>query len=166
MSIVAQDFSLYVVQDALQMLHPAIPYSDVAHNLLMGTAAQESLMGTYLVQQKGPGVGIFMASPSLVHGVLAKLTPAQLAPMKQVAQGGDLTNTNQLITNLLLAAMLCRAWYWVVPAPLPPNTVSGLGAYYKMYYNTLSGAATETQWHTNFNLTGLSLPEGNTPWPS
>lgn len=159
MSIRASDFSTQVIIPALQLLAPAgIPYSKTAHDLLMGTAGQESLMGTYLVQQSGPGAGVFMATPSLVPGVVAKLSPAQQAVLKAVAQNGDLTNTTQLVTNLVLAAMVARAWYWLVPASLPADTVTGLWGYYKEYYNTAAGAATETQWNTNWGLTGISLP--------
>jgi hypothetical protein len=39
------------------------PYTKTAHDLLMGTAAQESLMCTHLVQQSGPGIGPYMATP-------------------------------------------------------------------------------------------------------
>jgi hypothetical protein len=159
MSILASDFSTQVVIPALQLLAPAgIPYSQTAHDLLMGTAAQESLMGTYLVQQSGPGVGVFMATPSLVPGVISQLTAAQQAVLKAIAQGGDLTNLTQIVTNLVLATMVARAWYWLVAEPLPADTIAGLWGYYKMWYNTPAGAATEIQWNTNWGLTGIALP--------
>jgi hypothetical protein len=159
MTILGSDFSAQVVIPALQMLAPAgIPYTKTAHDLIMGTCAQESLMGTYLVQQMGPGIGVGMATPSEVPGILARLTPAQRVIMQKVAQNGDLTNVTQLVTNLMLAAMVVRAWYWVEPAALPPDTVAGLWGYYKKFYNTALGAATETQWNTNWGLTGISLP--------
>ena len=158
MSILASDVSAQVVIPALQLLAPAgIPYSKTAHDLLMGTAAQESLMGTYLVQQSGPGVGLWMATPSLVPGVVNQLSTAQRQVMMMVAQNGNLMNVTQLVTNLVLAAMVARAWYWLEPARLPADTVAGLWSYYKAYYNTAAGAATETQWNTNWGLTGISL---------
>ncbi len=159
MSILASDLSTQVVIPALQLLAPAgIPYSQTAHDLLMGTCAQESIMGLYLVQQSGPGAGLWMATPSLVPGVVAKLTAAQQAVLKSVAQNGDLTNTTQIVTNLALAAMVARAWYWLVAEPLPADTIAGLWGYYKQWYNTPAGAATEIQWNTNWGLTGIALP--------
>jgi len=159
MSILAADFSTQVVIPALQLLAPAgIPYSKTAHDLLMGTCAQESIMGLYLVQQSGPGVGVFMATPSEVPGIIAKLTAAQQAVLRTVAQNGDLTNITQIVTNFVYAAMIARAWYWLVPSPLPSDTVAGLWWYYKKHYNTAAGAATETEWNTNWGLTGISLP--------
>lgn len=156
MSIAAADFSSYVVIPALQLLAPAgIPYSKTAHDLLMGTAAQESLLGTYLVQEMGPGVGVFMATPSEIPGILARCS---LAIQAAVAKIGDPTNAGQLASNMTLAAMVARCWYWVDPQPLPADTMSGLWAEYKRVYNTPAGAATVSQWNTNWKLTGISLP--------
>ena len=156
MSIVASDFSSLVVVPALQLLAPAgIPYSKTAHDLLMGTAAQESLLGTYLVQQSGPGVGVFMATPVEVPGILSRCSPTIQAAIIKV---GNPLDNGTLAANLTLAAMVARCWYWVEPAPLPPDTVSGLWGYYKQYYNTLAGAATESQWNTNWKLTGIVIP--------
>lgn len=156
MSILAADVSRYVVVPALQLLAPVgIPYTKTAHDLLMGTAAQESLMGLYLVQQSGPGVGLWMASPNLTPAILGRLSKAQLDALAKI---GDATNPGQVTSNLTLAAMLARCWYWVTPAPLPADTISGLWSYYKLHYNSLAGAATETQWNTNWGLTGITLP--------
>jgi hypothetical protein len=72
MSILGFDFSAQVVIPALQMLAPAgIPYTKTAHDLLMGTGAQESLMCTYRVQPSGPDIGPYMATPSFVVGAVA-----------------------------------------------------------------------------------------------
>jgi hypothetical protein len=158
MSILAVDFGQYVVQNALEILanQKAIPYSEIAYNLLMGTAAQESLLGTYLVQQSGSGIGPFMQTPSEVPAMLAACDANTLSALASVSQSDN--SPNQIITNLVYAAMICRIFYWQVPAPLPDNTRAGLWGYYKEYYNTAAGAATETQWNTNWGLTGISLP--------
>ena len=60
MTINAGQFSAQIVVPTLQMLakDAAIPYTDTAYYLIMGTIAQESLMGTWLVQQAGPALGI------------------------------------------------------------------------------------------------------------
>ena len=156
MSILASDFSTQVVIPALELLSGDIPYSKTAHDLLMGTAAQESLMGTYLVQQSGPGVGVFMMTPSEVPSLLARCSQKQLAALAQVSYPGE--PVNQIISNLTFAAMIARLFYWQVPAALPVDTRSGLWTYYKRYYNTEAGAATESQWNTNFGLTEIDIP--------
>ena len=61
----------------------------------------------------------------------------------------------QLDSNLLLAAAICRLFYWQVPDPLPPDTVSGLWSYYKTYYNTDAGAATMDGFVSALKLTDL-----------
>lgn len=156
MSINASDFSSLVVVPALQLLAPAgIPYSKVAHDLLMGTAAQESLLGTYLVQESGPGVGVFMATPSLIPAVLMKCSVEVRAAIGAV---GDVSSAGAVAANLTLAAMIARCWYWVVPKALPADTISGLWGYYKTYYNSSLGAAVESQWNTNWKLTGITIP--------
>lgn len=157
MSIAAADFSTYVVVPALQLLAPAgIPYSTTAHDLLMGTAAAESTMASVLVQEGGgPGIGPFMATPSLVPGILARCSPTIRAAIAKV---GDPTNNGAVTSNLTLAAMLARCWYWVEPAPLPADTISALGDYWKTYYNSSLGAGTATYWATQWKLTGITLP--------
>lgn len=158
MSILAADFSQYVVIDALEILANAgaIPYSKTAHDLLMGTAAQESLLGEYLVQEDGSGAGVFMQTPDAIPALLARASPAFRAALAGVSQPA--AAADQIITNLVYAAMIARLYYWLVPAPLPPDTVSGLWSYYKTWYNTAAGAATQTEWETNWRLTSIDLP--------
>lgn len=156
MSINASDFSSLVVVPALQLLAPAgIPYSKVAHDLLMGTAAQESLMGTYLQQESGPGVGIFMATMSEVGGILGRCAAPIYTAILKV---GNPLDAGAMATNLTIAAMVARCWYWVEPTALPADTISGLWGYYKTHYNSSLGAATESQWNTNWKLTGINIP--------
>jgi hypothetical protein len=157
MSIAAADVSSLVVIPALELLAAAgIPYSDKAYHLIMGTAAAESAMGGVLVEEGGgPGVGMFMATLSLAPNIMARCSPTIRAA---VAKVGEVTNGGQVASNLTLAAMLARCWYWVDPRPLPADTVSALGGYWKLIYNTAAGAGDATHWATSWKLTGISLP--------
>lgn len=156
MSIVAADFSSLVVIPALQLLAAVgIPDTKTAHDLLMGTAAQESLLGTYLQQENGPGISPFMLTPSEVPSVLSRCSVAIYTALIKV---GNPLNDGALATNLTLAAMVARCWYWIEPTALPPDTMSGLWSYYKAYYNSSLGAATQSQWNTNWKLTGINIP--------
>jgi len=53
-----------IIRPVLKHLDPVIPYSMAAENLLMGTCAQESRMGQFLVQlDNGPAKGVFQMEP-------------------------------------------------------------------------------------------------------
>ena len=63
-----------------------------------------------------------------------------------------LSNTSNLCTDLAYATAMARIHYLRVQEPLPTaNDISALAAYYKKYYNTPNGAATEQQFIDNFN---------------
>ena len=57
MAINAKQFSTQIVIPTLQILdqQAGIPYTDIAYYLVMGTIANESLLGTWLVQEGGSG---------------------------------------------------------------------------------------------------------------
>lgn len=157
--ILASDFSTYVVWPALMSLKPlGIPATPTAHNLLMGTAAIESSLGTQLVQEQGgPALGVFMIEPASLATLQDQLSPELAAFVNGLLPPGADVKA-RIVTDLMLAAVICRLFYWVVPKPLPANTVSGLWSYYKTYYNTAAGAATEVAWLRQWKLTGISLP--------
>lgn len=154
MSINASDFRQYVIDPALAQLGAAgIPVSKTAADLLMATAAVETDLGTWLNQAPGPALGVFQIEPASLATLLSRLTADQ-----QMALAGIMTPQpiiSQLDTNLVLAAAICRLFYWQVPAPLPPDTVSGLWNYYKTYYNTAAGAATLDGFISALKLTDL-----------
>jgi hypothetical protein len=53
------NFSTQIVISTLQMLDQkaGIPYTDITYYLVMGTIANESLLGTWLVQEGGRRLG-------------------------------------------------------------------------------------------------------------
>lgn len=114
-------------------------YSEAAVNLLLGTAAQESALGTYLVQINGTAKGLYQMEPETYydiilwlrgHGEFAKLTENYRIPM----------NADQLIGNHWLATAYARLKYYRYPQPLPDkNDKLGLARYWKRVYNTPLG---------------------------
>ena len=60
MSINVKDLKFKIIIPTLQFIGL---YSESAVNLLLGTAAQESHMGTYLTQIKGPALSIYQIEP-------------------------------------------------------------------------------------------------------
>ena len=66
MTINAHQFSTQIVIPTLQMLDQkaGIPYTDITYYLVMGTIANESLLGTWLVQEGGPALGLGQIEPA------------------------------------------------------------------------------------------------------
>lgn len=161
MTINPQQFADQVVVPTLQMLEQqaGIPYSDTAFYLVMGTVAQESLMGTYLVQEMGPALGIGQIEPNSLTNVLAMLNAGEKAALATVATPAS--PAHNVVANLPYAVAIIRLFYWKVSAALPAqNTVAALFSYYKQWYNTPAGSATLTQFAQSWALTGISLPSG------
>lgn len=158
MTINAAQFGAEIVTPALQLLEAAagIPNSPTAFNLVMGTIAQESLLGTFLVQQGGSALGICQIEPSTLTSLVASLSTKEAAALAMMALPG--APAQSVVASLPYAVALVRLYYWRVPAPLPANTVTALFDYYKQYYNTAAGAATLVEWRQNWLLTGISLP--------
>jgi hypothetical protein len=154
MTINAADFRAYVVNPALAALAPAgIPVTKTAADLLMATAAMETDLGTWLTQVGGPALGMFQMQPATLAGLVSAMTPAQQAAVAKIKTVQPYAE--QIETNLLLAAALARLFYWNAPAPLPPDTLDGLWGYYKQWWNTPAGAATEADFIAALKLTDI-----------
>lgn len=154
MTIAAADFRACVVNPALGALVPAgVPYSLVAADLLMATAAVETALGSRLVQEAGPALGVFQIEPASLSRLWASLTPGQLAALRPIMTSQS--PISQMTYNLVFAAAICRLFYWHVPEPLPPHTTQGMWEYYKLYYNTPAGAATATEFMAALKLTDI-----------
>jgi hypothetical protein len=142
-----------------QTLAPLNLYSPAAEELLMATCAQESLLGKYRHQVNGPAIGIFQMEPATFDDIWANY-------LKYDSRLGDeicaLANTQpprpiEMQDNDPFAIAMCRVHYRRVPAPLPdPTSLDALWHYYKTYYNSDLGAATQLQFAVNYKLTGGS----------
>jgi len=159
MTINAADFRQFVITPGLAALAPAgIPATKTAADLLMATAANETDLGTWLNQSPGPALGVFQIEPASLTSLVARLSVGQMSALHVIMTPQPIAD--QLDGNLVLAAAICRLFYWQVPAPLPPDTVSGLWGYYKTYYNTSAGAATMDGFISALKLTDLGdLPQ-------
>ena len=127
-----------------------------ALGLMMGTGAIESALGGALIQRTaqgnivtGGGLGWLQMQPNAHDdcwnvvirptigrpGNFSKLFPYQDAP------------ASLMCTDLLYAAMMCRAQYSRFAEPLPAYTDSvAVYNYYKKYWNTGAGASTLEKW--------------------
>jgi hypothetical protein len=146
-----------------ETLHEIDAYSESAVNLLMGTAAQESHLGTYIKQIRGPALGIMQNETPTFYDVMDRI------PEKDVGRLLNLTNREyfpgevpteifrrqiqpkEQVYNLKLAIAMCRYKYKLIPEKLPdPHNIVGLAKYYKKYYNTHLGKATEAEFIRNY----------------
>lgn len=122
--------------------------SSAAVNLLLGTAAQESALGTYLRQINGPAIGIFQMERSTFEWLQVKYTDLK------TPSGGQLrwAEFEMLEYDLWLAILFARLRYRVVPAPLPAaEDIRRLAGYWKQHYNTSAGKGTVEQFVENYN---------------
>lgn len=142
-----------IIRPTLQYLNL---WSEAAENLLLGTAAQESALGTYIHQLgKGPALGIYQMEPNThkdIHSNFLKYRDELRNKIANLAGYSPSGNAeDDLVGNLYYATAMCRVHYLRVPKPLPAaNNIEGLAAYWKKYYNTPLGAGTEQQFIDNY----------------
>lgn len=127
-------------------------YSPVAVNLLLGTAAQESHMGRYLTQIVGPALSIYQIEPTTAKWLMEwcerKHPTLYQKILKFYAPG--LTLEENLLYSLAFSTCICRLKYFSIKAPMPENTMDGLGQYWKQYYNTPLGKGTVDEFVNNY----------------
>lgn len=131
--------------------------------MLLGTVAQESGMGQYLHQIKGPALGIYQMEPrthkdiwvnylkyhtSTREGVMTFIAPAS----KLYSEGvGFWSSASALMWNLNYATIMARLHYWRVAQPLPrAEDIDGMARYWKTHYNTFRGAGTRDEFIMNY----------------
>jgi len=136
-------FRIYVIRPTLQNLGM---WSESAELLLLGTALKESGGLHYLKQLGGgPALGVYQIEPATHADVwenyLQWRPPLHVKVMSYLAPEPE--REKQLITNLAYATVMARIIYFRIPKKLPkPNDYTGLGKYWKKYYNTPLGKGT------------------------
>lgn len=128
--------------------------SQAAVNLLLGTAAQESYMGTYLTQlNNGPARGIFQVEQPTHDWVLewGKKHFSHFIHRLKEFEVRELSREENMLGNLFYATAIARLNYWRIPQALPSeHDVRGLANYYKTHWNTHLGKATVTEFIANY----------------
>ena len=140
----------YVIRPTLKALDL---WSKSAENLLLGTAAQESKMGYYLKQVRGPALGMYQIEPKTHTDVQVNFLayrPALAHEIMKMAFSG-LSFEYQLQCNLAYSTAIARVIYMRVPTPLPEfDDVRGMASYWKNHYNTKWGRGTEDEFIKNY----------------
>lgn len=157
MAINSNHLRHHVIRPALKFINT---WSYPAEELLLGTAAQESRMGTYLKQLNGgPAIGIFQMELFTYNDLWAsfiKYKPEEFRDrLKMLA-----TRTNSadarpsgydMVGNLYYAAAMARVFYMRIPEALPSESdVVAMAEYWKKYYNTVHGKGTVSEFVHNY----------------
>lgn len=135
-------------------LTPMNLYSANAEEIMMATCAQESLMGTYRIQEPSHiAKGIFQEEDSDFNDMFVNYINYKPGLLKQVTAlfKQQPPTCMELVTNDKAAVAICRIHYLRCVGPLPDKSdINGIWTYYKKYYNG-PGAATFDQFIHNFN---------------
>lgn len=146
MTLHLADLRDHVIRPTLALLGPRLA-TEAAVNLLLGTAAVESELGTWLDQATpgpGPAYGIYQMERPTLDDVWAKIGEwPQLRHAAADLAVAALAMHAQLAGNLYFATAMARLNYWRFPEPLPAaNDVAGLAHYWKRRWNTTAGKGT------------------------
>lgn len=135
-------FESVILQPTLDKLQS---YSESAIELLKFTCAAESRGGTYLVQVKGPALGIYQMEPATYNDIWVNYLAHRndLTTILALTLDNPLpSQANRMVYDLQLATAMARLHYKRVNEPLPAKgDVEGLFDYYKKYWNTEKGKA-------------------------
>lgn len=124
-------------------LHCIDMYSPEAEELLLATAAHESLLGRHLLQYpNGPARGLYQMEPATEDDIWINYIHYRknLTDMVGNLTGLRSSSPLQLQFNPIYATVMARIHYKRIPEPLPPaDNIHGMAAYWKKYYNTDGG---------------------------
>jgi hypothetical protein len=130
-------------------------------NLLLGTCAQESELGSYRRQiglsenSHIGGFGIYqieLATDKLVNNWLEDNRPYMLERIKNLylPRNGEINKAHELMNNDKYATAIARVIYLSILEPLPgEGDIAGMAKYWKKYYNR-GGKGKEEQFIGNY----------------
>ncbi len=145
----------YIIQPTLSAIGLNSP---AAVNLLLGTAAQESRLGRYLLQTntmpyKG-GIGIYQMEKRTYDDIWQrKVANSSIltARIKLYLGCSGKPPAERMVSDLALATIMARLYYSTIIEPLPlPNDVEKLAYYWKNYYNTKLGKGDPMEFIKNY----------------
>lgn len=151
MSIYVSDLAQYVIRPVLKVVNL---YSMEAEQLLLGTAAVESLLGSYLHQSEGPALGIYQMEPETHHDIYANYLNARPELKNAILQACDypaIPSDSALLSNLAYASLMTRIKYLRCSDTLPGvNKIYDMSKYWKENYNTCNGAGEASNFVSNY----------------
>jgi len=135
-----------VIRPALKKLKL---WSPSAEELVLGTAIVESGL-TYLKQHgDGPALGLWQVEPAThddLYTNFLNYRPELGSKLIELRAAG-LSLDENLATNLMYGAAVCRLCYYRKPDALPEaGDIEGQAAFWKQHYNTIFGAGTVSKY--------------------
>jgi hypothetical protein len=128
-------------------------WSPAAEELLLGTAAQESHLGYYRRQIRGPARGIYQMEPSTERDIwdnFLRPRPDRIEAIYTTC-GVDGPDQIQLERNLMYQTIMARMHYRRIRAQLPAaDHLSEQARYWKRYYNTDHGKGSQAEYVENY----------------
>jgi hypothetical protein len=127
-------------------------YSPEATQLLLGTAAQESAFGTYLVQKgSGPARGPFQMEPTTEKCIWENYLAHRFDLRTQLIMdsGVSMPSPLDMETNLLYSIAMARIHYLRKPGAIPKD-LEGQAKYWKKFYNTELGKGAVEEYIENY----------------
>lgn len=146
----------YIIFPTLNFMGPT--YNTPAiRQLLLATCAQESHCGQYLKQIKGPALGLYQMEPATVKDLYTNFVAYDKERQRVLEQfispaAAVAPQLISLVGELFYATALARMNYRRVKEAVPAfNSFPAMWAYYKKYWNSTLGAATEREFQANWN---------------
>lgn len=165
----AKDLRDLIIIPTLEKLSEYDPRmnSPAAVNLLLGTCAQESDMGFFIKQIRGPALGWFQVEPATHDSLwehylgqkskrpLARLVTG-LAAHDSIEWGDDraaIRVDHAQLLNPFYATAIARIKFWTIVEPLPEaDDLESIGKYWDTYYNANPNAGTVMDFLASWNL--------------
>ena len=124
-------------------------WSRAAEELVLGTAIVESGL-TYLIQHRdGPALGLWQIEPATHEDLYTNFLNyrPELGSKLMELRAPNLSMDENLATNLMYGAAVCRLCYYRKPDALPEaGVIEGQAAFWKQHYNTPLGKGTVTKY--------------------
>jgi hypothetical protein len=147
MPINASQLKEYIIIPSLKQIDL---YSESAVNLLLGTAAQESHLGTYLHQVNGVALGIYQMEPATFTDIMQNFI-AYRSNLRSAVGKLAYGKVDELVYNLAFSTAMTRIHYARVNETLPnANDLEGLANYWKDHYNSKLGKGTVQEFINNY----------------
>lgn len=118
-----------------------------ANRIVLYTFAHESHLGTWRRQMgAGAALGIGQCEPPTFNWLAKKYKDI----IKRCYANDEVPRFETIENDDVLATIMCRLRYYVVPEPLPePDDLKGMAQYWKEYYNTQKGKGNEQEFVRN-----------------
>ena len=128
-----------------------------AYNILIETAAAETLLGEYRDPTPyAAGTGVTQVDKGTFEWLKSRYKGHSIATKIHDAFGISLSRVSyyEIETSPLLGFIFCRLRYYPVPAPIPSSR-EGRAEYWKRHYNTSAGKGTAGEYLERCELAGV-----------